>query len=127
MATKHKVIRQFCHFGGYHWLMSSSSLIPEKARNQQRRATVFTLPIIHRRTPWSHDWSWPRKHTCTPAHTHFVLKDSLYSRLHSVILKARKAKRGEATATVSKEEGDGARRVRNWTQEPLKSPSGNGT
>lgn len=66
-------------------------------------------------------------HLRARTHTHFVLKDSLYSRLHSVILKARKAKRGEATATVSKEEVDGARRVRNWTQEPLKSPSGNGT
>lgn len=61
------------------------------------------------------------------AHTRFRLKDSLYSRLHSVILKARKAKRGEATATVSKEEEDGERGVRNWTQEPLTSPSGNGT
>lgn len=43
-----------------------------------------------------------RPHERARAHTHFILKDSPYSRLHSVILKARKAKRGEATATVSK-------------------------
>lgn len=55
-------------------------------------------------------------HTHERAHTHFILKDSLYSRLHSVILKARKAKRGEATATVSKEEEDGERG--DWKLDP---------
>lgn len=91
-------------------LSSSLQFDLRESKESTRGATVFTLPI-HREKSWLPDWGRPLTHNFSTSleqrdsfvhsltHTFFILKDSLYSRLHSVILKAREAKRGEITAT----------------------------
>ena len=97
----------------YHWLMFEQQftvLTWEKSKESTERS--YSVHTTHPQRNVMVTWlgsaffhTQPERLICSLTHTHtlthslFILKDSLYSRLHSVILKAREAKRGEVTAT----------------------------
>lgn len=80
--------------------MLSSSLQFDLRERRESTERSYSVHTTHPQEKVMVTWLGSDFHTQHAlAHTLFILKDSLYSRLHSVILKARGEKRGEVTAT----------------------------
>lgn len=61
-------------------------------------------PLLSRTTSPEQRDPFARHHTHARTHTAFILKDSLYSRLHSVIQKAREVERRRGNSYIVSEE-----------------------